>query len=471
MSDDWKTLQAAPTPTLLPSLKFHDLVFGHELGRGSFGTVKYARHIARERTRSEWPEYAVKVISCEKLDQEGYHASVTREMAVLQLLSHPGIARLVSAFRYNASAYLVLEYCGRGDLHTLVISGQSRAGGGRRSRAARGTTGPVPLDHLCTRFIVGEIAAALLSLHDMGFSYNDLKPENVLITELGHVKVADFGACRAQTRDAHELLNASTEILSIEKLRNGDWREEVGGNACSGRMDVEGGDDDGPAGDEGARAVAVAVADNRVEGTPAYLPPEVLRGTEAPSFLSDAWALGCVASFCCRGRPLYTGTAQDVLRQMGDEGGGQGHGETDGGQHVQFAGAPSASATADEDAQGASTSLDAAAAVAFIEALLHRDPHRRMTMRDAIDHDYLIKGRIDGENDEDGLLTMQPMKLHFHTPAVELPRVDPSGGGSGGGDAEEELWARRQFSSLWAPMPSEYIGGGEGSEVSEGVGR
>jgi serine/threonine protein kinase len=46
----------------------------------------------------------------------------------VQLLSHPGVARLVSAFRYNRAAYLVLEYCGRGDLHTLVV----RGGGGRR---------------------------------------------------------------------------------------------------------------------------------------------------------------------------------------------------------------------------------------------------------------------------------------------------------------------------------------------------
>jgi hypothetical protein len=37
----------AATPTLLPSLKFHDLVFGNELGSGSFSTVKYARQIMR----------------------------------------------------------------------------------------------------------------------------------------------------------------------------------------------------------------------------------------------------------------------------------------------------------------------------------------------------------------------------------------------------------------------------------------
>lgn len=46
---DWQTIQAAATPTLLPSLKFHDLVFGSVLGEGAFSTVKYARHITKVR--------------------------------------------------------------------------------------------------------------------------------------------------------------------------------------------------------------------------------------------------------------------------------------------------------------------------------------------------------------------------------------------------------------------------------------
>lgn len=32
-----------------------------DIGEGSFGVVKYARHIVKGKTRSEWPEYAVKV--------------------------------------------------------------------------------------------------------------------------------------------------------------------------------------------------------------------------------------------------------------------------------------------------------------------------------------------------------------------------------------------------------------------------
>ena len=40
------------------------------------------------------------------------------------------------------------------------------------------------------RFIIGEVVAALNSIHELGFIYGDLKPENVLITQLGHVKVS-----------------------------------------------------------------------------------------------------------------------------------------------------------------------------------------------------------------------------------------------------------------------------------------
>ena len=44
---DWRTVQAAVSPSLLPDLKFHDLVFGTVLGEGAFSVVKYARQILK----------------------------------------------------------------------------------------------------------------------------------------------------------------------------------------------------------------------------------------------------------------------------------------------------------------------------------------------------------------------------------------------------------------------------------------
>lgn len=49
-----------------------------------------------------------------------YERSVTNEIACLRILSHPGIARLISAFRWRDGAYLVLEYASRGDLHSHI---------------------------------------------------------------------------------------------------------------------------------------------------------------------------------------------------------------------------------------------------------------------------------------------------------------------------------------------------------------
>jgi hypothetical protein len=51
---------------------------------------------------------------------------------------------------------------------------------------------------------------------------------------------------------------------------------------------------------------------------------------------------------------------------------------------------------------------------------------------------------------------MDPLTLHQSTPPVALPvrsKDDTTAGGADGHD--EHLWARRQFSVLWAPMPSD----------------
>jgi hypothetical protein len=47
---------------------------------------------------------------------------------------------------------------------------------------------------ILVRFVLGEVVAAIHFLHELGFSYGDLKPENVLITELGHIKVIPTAA-------------------------------------------------------------------------------------------------------------------------------------------------------------------------------------------------------------------------------------------------------------------------------------
>eukprot|EP00522_Entomoneis_paludosa_P017392 CAMPEP_0172450846 /NCGR_PEP_ID=MMETSP1065-20121228/9056_1 /TAXON_ID=265537 /ORGANISM="Amphiprora paludosa, Strain CCMP125" /LENGTH=571 /DNA_ID=CAMNT_0013202689 /DNA_START=1 /DNA_END=1716 /DNA_ORIENTATION=- len=396
----WSKTQMAETPTLLPELKFHDLVFGHDLGSGSFGTVRYARLIERSKTRSKWPEYAVKIVSTDKIRELGYEASIQREIAVLRVLSHPGIARLVSSFRFREGAYLVLEYASKGDLHNLLRQQGS-------------------LDHDATRFVIGEIVAALASIHDLGLVYGDLKPENIVITEIGHIKLTDFGGCRPVTAEAKARIQ-SIAANALRDLRDGDWRENVMINGDDASNANSAGTDEGEKTD--SRDIDMA-EDSRVEGTTAYLPPEVVLGA-IPTPAADTWALGCVMYQCLSGRPPLMEIDDEATRHRivtFDTGDGSG-GMAD----------PVDQLFQDKHSLNISQS-----ARQFIRKALGRVPTTRPDMQKLARDEFFLS---EGTNVFD---------LHGQTAStLEVGSVAPP--------AADAKWARRQLSSIWTPQPAQY---------------
>lgn len=393
----WSKTQMQESPTLLPSLKFHDLVFGHELGTGAFGSVKYARQIDQSKTRSHWPEYAVKIISTQKILEMGYESSVQREIATLRVLSHPGIARLISSFRFRDGAYLVLEYASQGDLHMLL-----------RKKGS--------LDAESTRFVMGEVVAALASIHALGFVYADLKTENTVITETGHIKLTDFGACRPCTEEAKELIQSSAKNL-LKGLRDGDWRPSKK-NEEAERPDedvvVGWGGDEAEEDKEEEACEEELEEDIRIEGTTAYLPPEVVMGA-VPTPAADAWALGCVLYQCLTGRPPLLEDDDDATRQ----------------KIVSFHHQRDSN---DRDVLfGESYAKDVPAdAKSLIRRLLSRQ--ERPTMSQVAD-DAFFQGV-----DVYALYRGQAHPLDVGTVA---PVADAK-------------WGRRQLSSIWAPQPKAY---------------
>lgn len=99
------------------------------------------------------------------------------------------------------------------------------------------------------------------------------------------------------------------------------------------------------------------------------------------------------------------------------------------------------------------TSPEDDAANDFILQLTHRDPLQRLSFREAGMHDYLLFGMInkDSLHQDSHPIEINPLSLHRSTPIVSLL---PTEGSKGSGAGEQ--WARRQFSVLWAPMPSDY---------------
>lgn len=427
----WSVDQACAQPKLLPELRFHDLVFGRVLGEGSFGTVKYARQIIKgpSSLRSNWPEYAVKVLSQARLHALGRSSLqiACREIAALHSLSHPGVARLVSAFRYTDGCYLVLEYASQGDLHTYIIQ-QGR------------------LSETHTRFVVGEICAALQSIHALGLAYNDLKPENVLITEVGHIKLADFGACRAVTTEGRTLLAQGNVLL--RNLRDGDWKEQTPESSALWQASCEVDNDESSTRESSDYKNSVEPEVVEAEGTPGYLPPEILSHAAAPGWKSDSWALGCVLFFCLVGRPKYFGaTFQEVLRQIAEESGDA----TNTSSSVHF----DVSAGRDES-EDVLSSLSSSTSQ-LLDELLQHEPSERISVKAVCSHPFFSAAVEEDYRD--------PQQYHMQAP-VKLPRTSDVQNEHQG---EDKAWARRQCSMVWSPMPQAYDFGSDSSAEGRGA--
>lgn len=121
------------------------------------------------------------------------------------------IVRLQYAFQDPRHLYMVMEYMPGGDLVNLMTSYE--------------------VSEKWTRFYTAEIVEALAALHSMGYIHRDVKPDNMLISISGHIKLADFGTCVKM--NANGVVRCSTAVgtpdyISPEVLRNQGQDAEFG---------------------------------------------------------------------------------------------------------------------------------------------------------------------------------------------------------------------------------------------------
>lgn len=155
------------------------------LGMGASGKVKLGRHIKTGEL------VALKFVRNNLLSSNSaLYDKLRREMAVLKFIAAThrqlqrasrtpdvqsmGVLNLLDVFDYGQSTVLVLEYCPRGELFDLLSSEGCLAS-------------DVVLDY------TQQLVHALAFCHRRGICHRDLKLENILVSQSGALKIADFG--------------------------------------------------------------------------------------------------------------------------------------------------------------------------------------------------------------------------------------------------------------------------------------
>ncbi|HEX4744933.1 MAG TPA: serine/threonine-protein kinase [Candidatus Limnocylindria bacterium] len=185
-------------------------------------------------------EVAVKLLGAKADD--AFRERFTQEARRAASVTHPNVVTVFDEGQDGDDAYMVMEYVRGRTLRELIAE-----------------RGPLP-PHEASR-IVTQIAAALDAAHSAGVLHLDVKPANVILTDTGIAKLADFGVATA----AH------------------------------------------------------GEAERELVGTARYVAPERIEG-QAPTPRSDVYGLGLVAYELLAGRPAFQGVETDDLLRLRLEG-------------------------------------------------------------------------------------------------------------------------------------------------------
>jgi len=153
-----------------PERIFEDL---REIGHGSFGAVYFARH---KETKE--------IVAIKKMSYTGKQSvdkwqDILKEIRFLRLLKHPNTIEYKGCYLKEHTAWLVMEYC-LGSASDIIEVHKR----------------PLKEDEIAA--ICDGVVRGLVFLHSLSRIHRDVKAGNILLTENGTVKLADFGSASIQ---------------------------------------------------------------------------------------------------------------------------------------------------------------------------------------------------------------------------------------------------------------------------------
>ena len=144
--------------------------------------------------------YAMKMLKKADILRLKQVEHIKSEANILSMIEHPFIVNMLAHFQNDNALFMVIEYIQGGELYSHL----------RRE---------VRFSDEKSKFYSSEIVLAFAYLHSMKIIYRDLKPENLLISGLGHIKITDFGFAKI-VEDRTWTLCGTPEYLAPEIIQS-----------------------------------------------------------------------------------------------------------------------------------------------------------------------------------------------------------------------------------------------------------
>ncbi|XP_037606677.1 rho-associated protein kinase 2-like isoform X3 [Sebastes umbrosus] len=176
------------------------------IGRGAYGEVQLVRHKASRKV------YAMKQLNKFEMIKRSDSAFFWEERHIMAFSNSPWVVQLCCAFQDDRHLYMVMEFMPGGDLVTLTMN--------------------YDMPEKWARFYTAEVVLALNAIHAMGFIHRDVKPDNMLLDQHGHLKLADFGTCMKM--DSTGMVHCDTAVGTPDYI-SPEVLQSQGGDGYYGR--------------------------------------------------------------------------------------------------------------------------------------------------------------------------------------------------------------------------------------------
>jgi len=183
------------------TIELKDLDNIKELGSGSFGSVNLVKN------KKNKYYYAIKALDLQQIKKENLEVCVELEKDVLLKIDHPFIMKMVKYLKNESYIFFINEYIKGKELWEVIRD-----------------IGLLSKEQ--TQFYGGSILLAIDYLHKQKVIYRDIKPENVMVTVKGYIKIIDFGTVK-EIQDRTSTIIGTSHYMAPEITKGEGYSFQV----------------------------------------------------------------------------------------------------------------------------------------------------------------------------------------------------------------------------------------------------